>query len=254
MRWRYRLRAIAVDPAAWGELLGVGVALADLVPGTVAFDLVGSNELVLHAADAEAQGWDPEGSLVVAHTRGSVDALAADLLALVPDDRLAQVIDPTLGVREPPLVLPTLEVKRLFGEFAWRSRPGVREIDVDPAWVDANIVTVDVPIMGPVTCHRAVVDDVRAVFREIVDLGRADTIEVSQYAGCHYARRTGTSEDDSLSRHSWGIALDVNVDLSQPGLGVPLPDDVIDVFRRHGFVWGGDFLQPDNHHFEWVGT
>src|SRR5690606_20336505 len=81
--------------------------------------------------------------------------------------------------------------------------------------------------------------------------GFGHTMGRSGYAGCYHPRRIGSGS--SLSRHSWGIAIDINVDVSLPGLG-PVPDDeVIEAFATHGFRWGGHFLSPDNHHWEWVG-
>jgi hypothetical protein len=29
--------------------------------------------------------------------------------------------------------------------------------------------------------------------------------------------------------------------------------DVVRIFRKHGFAWGGNWRTPDGMHFEWVG-
>ena len=72
-------------------------------------------------------------------------------------------------------------------------------------------------------------------------------------AGCFHPRRIAYGREN-LSRHAWGIAIDLNVDFSQPGAGPVPPQEFIEIWGRHGFRWGGDFTTPDNHHFEWVGT
>lgn len=61
------------------------------------------------------------------------------------------------------------------------------------------------------------------------------------------------------SNHSWGTAIDINAP-ANPRLarGKPMvtniPRKVIDLWKGHGFRWGGDFSWPDPMHFEFMGT
>jgi hypothetical protein len=247
------------------ELRGVGTGgrvdlagLADLlVVGVVPDGAVGRAEVVIHRADADAAGLEPDGSIILRHDRdrgAATDDLVATIGGLFPEDAAVRVFDADADTepRRAPLILSLPQVKARFGEFAYRLQPGQREVVPDPAFVDDNIVDADMPLLGSVQCHRLIIDDLRAALQQIVDDGFGDDIDPSKYAGCFYPRRIST-DGASLSRHSWGIAIDINVDLSLPGLGVPPRDAVVDIFGRHGFRWGGDFLHPDNHHFEWVG-
>ncbi len=290
--WRIPVDVVAVDPPAFAATLPDGPArttVEALRPGDVLLpetsatlrgigvggeiDLPGRGGLrvaavvpdgtvrnaaiVLHVADADAVGLEPDGSIVVRHSAPDEDAtevLRDGLRALVPGDRPARVVDVTGGGsrHRAPLVLSLLEVKSRFGEFAFRPQPGVREVSVDPDWVDRHIVSADVPILGTVRCHQAIIDDLRGALNEVVNAGLAHEVDPSAYAGCYHPRLIAVDRD-RLSRHSWGIALDINVDLSQPGLGPPPSPEVVEILGRHGFRWGGDFLHADNHHFEWIG-
>lgn len=256
-------QALLSETGAQLRRVGVGgqVALADLtgvdVVAVVPDGVVRNAELVLHVADADAAGLDPDGSVVLRHTApdgAASDALRAALRELAPGDRPVRVVDVAGGAarHRAPLVLSLLEVKSRFGEFAYRPRDGVRDITVDPDWVDRHIVAEDVPVIGTVRCHRAVLEDLRAALTEIVDEGLGGAIDPGAYGGCYHPRLI-SADRDRLSRHSWGIAIDLNVDLSQPGLGPPPPPEVVEILGRHGFRWGGDFLHADNHHFEWIG-
>jgi hypothetical protein len=214
-------------------------------------------EVIAHLDDADAIGLRAGGSIVGRHVVDATtdgEALAAALEALAPEDAPARVVG--LGAdadrRSVPLVLSLVETKERFGEFAYRPRDGVREIDIDPAFVDEHIVSESVPLLGTVQCHTGIMDDLRAALDEIVDAGLSDWVDPARYGGCFYPRRI-SPDRDRLSSHSWGISIDINVDLSLPGLGPVPPDEVIEIFGRHGFRWGGDFLQPDNHHYEWLG-
>ena len=212
----------------------------------------GSAELVLHPADADAVGLEPLDRLFLQLQEGTdVEAVAGRARQLLGTDEPRAVEVRELRPGRGRRTLPISAAKQRFGEFAFRDRSGTRDIDQEQAWIDANIVTETVPLLGDVRCHRLVLDDLRAALDDIVAAGLEDWADPARFGGCWYPRRI--SEQGNLSKHAWGIALDVNVDFSVPGGGEVPPDEVVEAFRDNGFSWGGDFPTPDNHHFEWVG-
>lgn len=287
--WRIPVEVLAVDPEASLEALDPGPtrdAVAALEPGQILLpatsaerrgltvggtldledrtglvvaavvedDVLGRAEVFVHVEDAGAVGLDTDGSLRIVHDGTAGPGFASALEALAPADTAVRVVGtrPDEPVRRAPLVLGLPDVKERFGEFAFRDDDADREVRVEPAWVDEHIVVADVPILGNVRCHRDIMEDLAAALQAVVDAGLADTIDPDDYGGCYHARRIG-SHSNRLSHHSWGIAIDINVDVSLPGLGPPPDPEVVDAFADHGFRWGGLFLSPDNHHFEWVG-
>src|SRR5205085_5969866 len=82
-------------------------------------------------------------------------------------------------------VLPQALVKQRFGEFAIRrSATGFR---IDPAWVAAHIQTRQLPVLGAVTCNRAVLADLAAVMAELVSrklTGLVDVADFHRDGGC----------------------------------------------------------------------
>jgi hypothetical protein len=237
-----------------------------VVIGLVPDDDAGRTEILVHRDHAESLGMRAGRSVTVRHeapTGAATEQLVSVIEALAPGDGDIRITDVVARAREraeadapaagsSPLVLGLPELKATFGEFAYRPRSGVREIDIDPSFVADDIVSARVPLLGNVRCHRAIIDDVAAALGELVDAGLGSWVDPAQYGGCFHARRIGTDRD-RLSSHSWGAAIDINVDLSLPGLGPVPPDEMIEIFARHGFRWGGDFTTPDHHHWEWVG-
>jgi hypothetical protein len=114
--------------------------------------------------------------------------------------------------------------------------------------VAANIRTERVPILGAVTCHRVVLPQLRAALTEVVSRGLAAAIHPEEYAGCYYPRYiAGTTQ---LSLHSFGIALDLNVPGNRRGTVGEMDRTVVEIFKRWGFAWGGDWAYTDPMHFE----
>jgi hypothetical protein len=123
-------------------------------------------------------------------------------------------------------------------------------VTVDPAWVAANIRTEDVPILGTVTCHRVMLAQLRSALQEVVERGLAGTIDPDQYGGCFHPRYIGHDPAKGLSLHSWGIAVDLNVPGNLRGTPGELDREVVGIFKRWGFAWGGDWSYTDPMHFE----
>ena len=71
------------------------------------------------------------------------------------------------------------------------------------------------------------------------------------------------SGTNRLSMHSFGLAIDINVDYSnywkweKPGSdGVlryknKIPMEIVEIFEKHGFIWGGKWYHYDTMHFEY---
>ena len=64
------------------------------------------------------------------------------------------------------------------------------------------------------------------------------------------------TKSDNLSPHSWAIALDIDVENSSywqwhKEYKNTLPKEIVDIFERNGFIWGGRWEHFDTMHFEY---
>jgi hypothetical protein len=118
----------------------------------------------------------------------------------------------------------------------------------DPAWVAAHVATATVPILGSVTCNKAIFPQLIAALQDVQSQGLADKIHPSEYAGCYYPRFIAGSTQ--LSNHAFGLALDLNVPGNQRGSVGEMDRGVVAIFKHWGFTWGGDWGYTDPMHFE----
>jgi hypothetical protein len=121
-------------------------------------------------------------------------------------------------------------IKTLFGEFAARPSPGrPGYLDVDPAWVRTHIVTVSVPLLGRVTCNRALVPQLRDAMSSLDRRGLGGLID--SYDGCFAPKFVNRDPTAMLSHHAWGIAFDCN--FTGNAYGQPPDQDPGSCARRH---------------------
>jgi hypothetical protein len=123
-------------------------------------------------------------------------------------------------------------------------------VQPDRAWVAANIRTEHVPILGAVTGHRVLFPQLRGALREVVVRGLAGKIHPEEFGGVYVPRFIGRDPSQGLSLHTWGIAIDLNVPGNQRGVAGEIDREVVAIFKKWGFAWGGDWAWTDPMHFE----
>ena len=133
--------------------------------------------------------------------------------------------------------------------FTYTSR-GDGTIAIHGDWVARNIVTVEIPRMGTTRCHRAMVPQLYAALQEIIDEGLYDHFKPEQFGGCWVPRHIMWNPNRGLSMHAWGLAIDFNVQDNWYGAEPQMDPRIVDIFKKWGFAWGGDWSTPDGMHFE----
>lgn len=147
-------------------------------------------------------------------------------------------------------VRPQMIFKKNFGEFAARpTRTGT--LTLVGGWLDRNIRTESVPILGNVTCHRKFFPQLRGAMRELQRKGIAYLVRSDEYAGCYNSRYVAVPPGIRLSRHAWGVAFDINTSNNQFGQEPHQDPRLVRVMRHWGLLWGGTWPLPDGMHFEW---
>ena len=150
--------------------------------------------------------------------------------------------------------------------------------------IDKDIVTIKVPFInfngeedfGLLQVHKDVSDEVINIFNEIKNIGfpifKVETVDNYDYDDEKLADANITSSynfrfvsgSTKLSDHSIGLAIDINpmqnpwVHTSalnkysyKPGEKgtIESSSEVVNIFKKFGWSWGGDWKNPDYQHF-----
>ncbi|MEO1061101.1 MAG: M15 family metallopeptidase [Actinomycetota bacterium] len=285
--WQVQLSAMGIDPLGAATVLGADVAAiigagdvvmsarsaalrnaevgdellvrtpsgrtARLTIGGIAPDrrLRGA-EVVMARSVALSLGVNrPQTAVIVGEQAG---ALVEEL-----DERLPSGFLRVVRAGDPPLpngVLSSVGLKELLGEVEYRPASGT-SVALDPDWVASSIVSETVPIIGRLTCHRDALAAFRAAMTEIEEAGLAGLINPTDSrlnGGCYVPRLIRGPSGGFLSRHSYGIAIDVNPSTNRFGATPTMDPRIVEIVTSHGFAWGGTWTRPDGMHFEWLGT
>jgi D-alanyl-D-alanine carboxypeptidase len=204
-------------------------------------------------ARAPLPQWDRVDTFVLASGRPSVRRTVEERIKslLRPGQRLRfRVADEQPFQRYGDAVHPQMIVKKYFGEFAARPLP-TGHLDIEGAWLKRNLRRARVPILGEVTCHKALLPQLTQAMRTISDRGLGHMIDPSNFGGCFGPRFIGLDPQGRISHHAWGIAFDINVRQNAFGAEPNLDPAIVKAIEQWGFTWGGRWIIPDGMHFEW---
>jgi hypothetical protein len=219
------------------------------VAGTVDDEVVGAAELVVDTTTAPSLGITTPRFLLVAYD-GARTEVERGIQALVPDEAVRfRARGETPYLRHGDAVLPQALIKARFGEFAYQRSSG-RDLIEDPAWSQENIVTQPVPILGRITCHRGVLPAIAGAMRELEERNLASLVDPAGYRGCWVPSLI--TPGGGVSRHAWGVALDLNFSSNPTGLASAVDPRLVEVMDRWGFISGANYLVPDPGHFEYL--
>jgi D-alanyl-D-alanine carboxypeptidase len=249
--------------AAVGDVVVMQAADGSVVPLTIGgirpYDQLGWAELVFTYDVAVRLGATNDTRAVIygIDDRVAFDAaVAAEGLATRQDTKVNRSWDP----QDPDDTLSTARTKVALGE-PWYRFTSTGGVTMHPTWKANNLtdgrvlLNASIPIRAQ--CHVAVVDDLRAALAEVAAAGLGGEIDVANAnsaGGCYVPRFSRVSgQIGFLSRHTYGMALDTNTTSNCAGCRPQMHCDVVRIFRKHGFAWGGNFRRPDGMHFEWVG-
>jgi len=154
--------------------------------------------------------------------------------------------------------LPARKVTEFFGDFRYHDHASLDgRILIEGDWVAENIVLADPPFpmrtgaggaVRKLRCHYAIADQLLGVLAALRDEGL--THLVNTFDGCFVPRHMSWNPARPLSRHSWGIAVDVNARGFPYGSKRKQDSRLVAAFRRFGFEAGQDWSVPDPMHFE----
>jgi len=234
-------------------VLGWDGANHDLAVGLVApDDVVGGSELMISPGVAGSVGLVRPSSVLLwgFRSRAEIDQQLAANGLVATTIRIRRSWDPP----DPDGLLSYPQIKTKFGEFAYT------ETAQEPGWAAAHLTRVALPLGIRATCNNVVIPALQGALGDVVAAGLAGAIDVGNtntfggcYGGLGEVSPLGSTTGGFLSKHSWGVAIDMNTVQNPEGAPPTMNCDVVRIFRKWGFAWGGNFIQGDGMHFEYVG-
>lgn len=142
-----------------------------------------------------------------------------------------------------------LEIEKIFGKFDYKDNDN-GSITILGGWIKQNIIRVVID-KQTMWVHRSLLKQIHFIVDDLRKLKKLHLFDLSNSGGCFVPRHKCWNPMRKLSCHSWGIAIDLNPKKYPYGTDKNPPKVIINIFKRHGFIHGGDWRSKDGMHFEW---
>jgi hypothetical protein len=195
---------------------------------------------------AKPLGMQPANAALISMGAPSPQSIMKKLIAAAGSGASVQILGPNLDLKAAQTaVLTGGSVAAAVGTFNYTANSN-GTVNPDPGWVASHIRTEIMPIIGRVTGNVVMLPQLRGALNNVVTEGLSKAIY--QYGGCYVPRFIAGSH--TLSFHSFGTAIDLNVADNQRGTVGKMDRRVVQIFKQWGFAWGGDWNYTDPMHFE----
>jgi hypothetical protein len=228
------------------------------VVGTLPDALMGGYELLVTRDTGQRIGVVHERyALFHVRTSGNptAETLTPSFLDLLPPDAPYPAIEiqapgEAAYLRANDRVIPPLVLKQTFGEFEAHPDPAdVDRITIAPTWIQDNIRSATLPVLGTVTCHSQTIPLLKRAAREIVTTGLSD--EIVDVGTCFDPVASPDDPSGPLTPAAWGVSIQLNPSSNPPGDKPNQPKELVHEMYRLGFGWGGNDAYPQGAQFRY---
>ena len=229
------------------------------VVGTLPDLSMGGHELLVTKGTGQDLGVTHERYLLFRVREGAQPSparLAAQILPLLPLDAPIAAVEvrapgETRFLRANDRELPLVALKLRFGEFtALPDQTGTGALEVDPAWVEENIVQQNVPVLGSLTCHRRAFRPLGEAMAAIETAG--DAALVADHGQTCYEPSIELDDPEGLlTAVDFGAAIELNRRANRPGDPPEQPSEVVRAMFDNAFGWGGKDAWPQGALFRY---
>jgi len=228
------------------------------VIGTLPDALMGDYEVLVTRETGRKLGVTHD-RYVLFHVRPGTDLTPADLVPAFRDLLPADTLYPAIEVRAPgetaylranDRAITPIALKLKFGEFtAVPNTTDPTQLEIDPTWINDNIQSATLPLLGTVTCHTKTLFLLKRAMRALVDAHAGN--EITDVGACFDPVASPEDPSGPLTAAAWGASILLNPAGNAPGDAPTQSKDLVHELYRWGYGWGGNDAYPQGALFRY---